>query len=343
MPDIKTERGIVERIPFVSYEHSNGRFLSALSFRHNDQWVLYLDLGGRLLATDGFPAEGAYFASEAEQEHDLDLHFLNFTAQRACFLGLEKPIAGIRDDICNLGASVAKIKLLHDTKAQNKNGVCRMVTTEVEYIYSLCRSVYDLLQEFAMKLWEMANHPESNSQSEKKQRKHPKLDKSFAGMALKSNVPRTSADELVAKYSIPQEWAQFYVDHANFFAGIRQFRDNVVHNGSYAGSVFENEKGFLIQKGKKPFANLDLWRSDEIFANDLAPLLPAIGYMIMHTIDALENFTQMLERNFAFPEPLVPGMKLYMRGYYDQELATLLKDARARFLAASKTPVPVEG
>ena len=43
----------------------------------------------------------------------------------------------------NLSASLAKIRLLHRTRKEHKTGVSRMVATEIEYLHSVCRSIFD--------------------------------------------------------------------------------------------------------------------------------------------------------------------------------------------------------
>lgn len=337
--------GLVDKIPFLNHGKLEGRFISTLNFWHENQWVMYIVVENQVIATRAWPAEGLYFAASAEQKTDFILHFLNFTAQRACSLGLEKPIMGIRDDLFNLGACVAKLKLLQDTREQHKTGVSRMVTTEVEYIYSLCRSIYDLLQEYAQKLWELMKPPEPTKATKNAKRKYPELDSSFAGMALKDGKPREVA-EIIAKYSLPLDWAMFYNMQAEFFADIRQFRDNIVHNGSYIGTIYSSEEGFLIRRNKRPFDKMKVWKEEEIQENDVAPLMPAIGSIVLHTMLALESFTNMLEVNWDFPEPIVPGMNLYMRGYFDKELSELLKDALERLetidLSEVEAPIPEE-
>ena len=42
--------------------------------------------------------EGIYFAESAQAETDLNLRLLNFTAQRGCYCGMEKPIFGLYAD-----------------------------------------------------------------------------------------------------------------------------------------------------------------------------------------------------------------------------------------------------
>lgn len=108
--------------------------------------------------------------------------------------------------------------------------------------------------------------------------------------------------------------------------------DNIIHNGSYVDSVFDSEHGFLIRKDKRPFNtfSFELWKEEEAFENNVAALMPAIGLVILQTLEILEDFTQMLEMNFPFHEAVAPGFAFFMRGHYGKELADLLKDSMAR-------------
>src|ERR1700687_5996009 len=103
-----------------------------------------------------WPAECPYFGTKPKKDHDGCFHFIDLIAQRACFNQIAKPFGGLQDDIFTLAASLAKVRWLHETKLAIGSGVTRMVATEIDYIFSACRSIFDLLQEILFKLWEQA-------------------------------------------------------------------------------------------------------------------------------------------------------------------------------------------
>jgi len=145
--------GDIVQLTDVRYLDSSalqGRFISTLTF-YEETWRLWLPLEeGKFVEISGFPAEALYFAREPELKTDIYSSFLTFMAQRANFVGLEKPFSGISDDFFNLSASLAKLDLIFEAGPQN--GSHRMAATEVEYLLLVCRSVFDLLQEIISKL-----------------------------------------------------------------------------------------------------------------------------------------------------------------------------------------------
>src|SRR6202044_2719415 len=123
-------------VPFLNHAELPGRFLCSLMFYDGD-WHAWIEAGDLILKTKMWPAETVYFGTRPEQETDICLHFLDIIAQKLSFLPIGRPFFALQDDLFNLSASLAKIRLLHDAKTDLKydikNGVSRLVTTEVEY------------------------------------------------------------------------------------------------------------------------------------------------------------------------------------------------------------------
>lgn len=331
--ETKIELKKLDAIPYIDKDQLQGRFISTMHFYHGGRWELYVDIGDRLLPIDARPAEAFYFAKEEEKDTDLYFHFLDFIAQHACFYGMDKPILGLRDDLFNLSASVAKIEHLHATREAIKSGVSRMVATEIEYIYSVCRSMFDLLQEISSKLWAASILVDAEAEAARR-RKKP-LPETFSKVLYAKDDQIRTPEEIEARFGIPRLWAEYYVGHAAFFTGLRKFRDGIIHAGSQLDYVFDTEHGFLVGKKQRPFAGFDIWAADEHYDNDTVPLMPALGQVILQTILSCEDFSHMIVNAFAFPPPIVPGMKFFMRGYFDKSFGSLLQDALRRY--AEKT------
>lgn len=75
-----------------------------------------------------------------------------------------------------------------------------------------------------------------------------------------------------------------------------------------------------------------VWREADKVTNDLVPLMPALGMVAFKTLLVCEEFSAMMESIFEFPEPMVPGMRLFSRGYFDEHFVTVLADARQRYI-----------
>jgi hypothetical protein len=215
---------------------------------------------------------------------------------------------------------LAKLDLIFEAGPQN--GSHRMAATEVEYLLLVCRSVFDLLQEIISKLWRTV----ILTGDKKPQRA---LKETFSDIALYANNPR-SAEEIVRTFHMPMFLAQCYVRHSPIFLRIRQFRDNLVHRGQVVQTIFRGDTGFVIAKRLGPFTNLDIWRDDEVLPNALVPLKPALAQIVHGTLAACEEFANVLSTNIQFPNPIVPGMKLFMRGYFNRALGEAIRDAEDR-------------
>lgn len=315
----------LNEIPFFDLSEATGRFFSSAMFYDAGDWRMWMSIGeGKFIETKAWPAEGFYYGRHAELKTDLHLHFLDFIAQRASYLEIQKPLMGLRDDFFNVAASLAKISHIHATKASLGSGDGRMVITEIEYLFSVCRSMMDLLQEIAAKLWEMIELLETFVSPKKK------LRKSFGDMIWYEGR-RTTLHDLQYRFGLPPVWADFYLQHIDFFLLVKSFRDNIIHNGSQVQTIFSSDDGYLVNSSLKPFDQMDIWTENEKNANILVPLMPALGMVVYRTILMCEEFTVMLEKCIRFPKPLVPDMKLYMRGFFDEHFAQVIGDAEERF------------
>jgi hypothetical protein len=326
----------LSEIPFLSRENLAGRFISSLMFYVDGNWRVWLQTEGpgqKFIEVQAWPAETFYFGTEPNNQNDIHSAFLTVFAQHANFVEYKGRFSAIQDDILNLSASFAKLSLIH-AGGDTTGGATRMVATEVEYILLVCRSMFDLFQELLAKLWETEVRADAT-------RKKRALRDTFSGMALSDNKIR-SADE-IAKYGLPPLLVECYARHAPIFLKIRQFRDNLVHGGHQIQAIFRDERGFLIRKRLGPFLKLDIWRDDEVQPNDLAPLQPALGMIVHGTLFALEDFTHALVKCIPLPGAIVPNMNLYMRGYFNDALLSVLADANKRIAEGRKLVVDALG
>lgn len=320
----------LSKIPFLDTKNLDGRFLSSLMFYDKGKWRSWIVAGDQLHEMKMWPAETYYFGSEPEAGTDINLHFLDFVSQRACIVDVRKAVNGFRDDLFNMAASIAKISHIAATSDAIGSGASRMVVTEIEYVVSLCRSIFDLLQEISKKLWDTVQLTESSIQKKK-------LKESFREMVVSDNKPAT-LEEIATRYGLPEPLAAFYSRNASFFLSLRRFRDNIVHSGSTIQTIFGGgESGFLISRAFSPFPDLDLWRDEEKAENDLVPLMPAIGFLIYRTLQTCEDFSHTMQSLIAFPPPVAPGMHIFMRGYFNEIFMATLKDAEHRLSSLPST------
>lgn len=228
----------------------------------------------------------------------------------------------MQDDIYNLSTAISKIAHFHTSREAIGSGVSRMVVTEVEYIFSVCRSIFDLLQEIICALWNTIQLVDSSVT------KKP-LKETFSD-TIKFKGTISTTEVLIQRFGLPPSLADFYVRNSEFFMALREFRDNIIHRGSQVQTIFSSESGFLIQGSLKPFSAMKIWREEEKQPNNLVPLLPALGVVIRNTLFACEDFSSTMEKIIHFPPPIAPNMKFFMRGYFNELFAATLQDANDR-------------
>jgi hypothetical protein len=303
----------LKKIPYIDLANISGRAIPSLSFYDGNEWHLWFPTpDGRLVDLKGEPAESDYFALEPQNETDLFFNFLNFMTQHAFWPSVIRPINSIRNDVHNLGASLSKLDLYYRISKENKLETTRLVSTEIEYLFIVCRSIFDLLQDIISTIWDKV---ELKDKSIKKRH----LPKSFREMILKSDS-LMDVDTISTQFRIPPVLAEFYYRQASFFLTLRNYRDSITHRGYDFKFIFVTEKGFAVHNNQQPFASFNVWNNRHILPNNLASLRPAIVYVITQTLNACEDFTSTIQKTIIFPPEIAPGFGLFIRGFHNKEL-----------------------
>ena len=322
-PASKINISKLSKIPFIDVESIRGRVLTTLTFYEEDEWHIWLPVASGLIKMKGEPAEADYFARSPEKDTDVYIDFLNFMTQRACWADVMMAIDGIRNDIHNLGASLGKFELFYHASRNKRAEVTRFVSTEVEYIFGVCRSLFDLLQEVIATLWQRIKLKDQTI-------KKKQLPKSFRRMVFKDEK-LVSAEVIEERWHVPIAMATFYHRNGPFFEVLRTYRDYVVHSGRDFKSIFVTEKGFAVSADTKPFCLFGVWNKEHMLPNRLASLRPVVSYVITETLRACEDFSQSIQSVIQFPPEIAPGFKLFLRGYHNRhlmEMKTVLNECK---------------
>lgn len=276
-------------------------------------WFLAVIQNGEVHWVDGYPAESRYFGKEAASDQDVFFPFVHVYTQHASWPSLMGILERIEDDIQNLAVCMSKIALYQHLSQSSTFETRRFVVSEIEYIFSVCRSLYDLLQDIARNSWDIVQLEDGGKNA---------LPSSFASMALSGDEP-VPVEKLEEKYGLSPTLAEFYESEAEEFARIRSFRDSILHHGRTMNLIFVTEEGYSVQSSMEPFTSFDVWDDDTFLENDLAPIWPPIAYAISHTIGAMNRFSQALTSEIAFPPEIAPEYKVFIRGPYVHNLGHL--------------------
>lgn len=300
---------ITKKVSYIKIDNLGDRYVPLYPlYLGNSNWEFWIptENGLRSLKTVGV-SEGCYFSQERAQSTDVYIGFINFIMKRAYFKDLAHFGNGILEDINNLSASVVKINLFHEIWQKDKSKISRrFVTTEMEYIFKVCRSLFDLLQEVIMRIW-------SRFQYNNTSLKTKKLRSSFSEMILYDKQLSTPK-KIAERYAIPLKLAEFYECNGKFFIWLKSYRDKVVHSGNSIESLFITDDGFAISTKNEPFKDLDIWEISELKPNGLGSVRSVVSYSILNTLKALEDFSSVIQSIIQFPPDIAPDHNIYIRG-----------------------------
>lgn len=308
----------IAKLPHLRVDELQGRCLLLLPFWNGEEWRMWVPRDdGTIMPFKPINAiHTDYLAAKAAGPEDIFLPFVDFMMQRAAWPDVEHWFRAIRDDLHNLGTTLAKLDFFFAHREEIP-GISRFVATEVEYIFTVCRSVFDLLQETIARVWERVRFLDPEAEAAKK-----KLKPTFSKMVLENNQPRT-VEQLRTRFGLPPDLAEFYARAAPFFLQLRAHRDGVVHGGATHDFIYDTERGFAVPSDLQPYASWGVWaNSDPYNKNGLVSLRPALAHLIYSTFGTCNAFTQVMGRTIRFPPEIAPGLRLFIRGQHN---AALLK------------------
>jgi len=270
--------------------------------------------GGGLTPVNAVPVEALYFGKSRQHPDDFYFFFLNFIFQRASYGHAIWWTRCITSDLHNLGTSIAKLRFIFQHRLPSTE-CARMAATELEYIFMVCRSILDLLQETLNELWPLITFPNI---SKKKQR----LPASFADMVLRNRKPMT-VEEIADRHKLPEAIAVVYAESGEFLSWFRAFRDNVTHRGESFELVFVTERGFGIKIDQLPFSKMPIWADADLVSNEIGSLHSAACYVIEKVLATFDRVSQCLLETIRWPPALSPEYVLFVRGHHIHELSHL--------------------
>lgn len=295
------------------------RFVPLFALYENE-WKQYVDTERGLININIVDiADGLYFSKEAVRTDDIKLAFFNIMYKKANFKEKSEFIYYILDDIQNLTASIEKINHFHSMYNKMDSYVLsKYVSTELEYIFKVSRSIFDLLQELINVIWDRFEFMDKN-QVKKKFSKNCRT--KFSSVILNNNK-LSSVDELVKRHTIPKELARFYYRNGRYFSWIRSYRDKIVHSGK-SFDIFVGEEGFSLSIKNNHFSSLHFWNNQNTLKNGLGSVKTLASYVVLNTINALEEYAKTINNIVKLPDDIAPDYDLYLRSKFNQTLKKL--------------------
>jgi hypothetical protein len=314
----------LKKLPYLDVSALDGRTVKLMPLWDGKDWHLWLNtpvglMEGKIIDT----TESDYVAKSAAKPTDLFIPFIHTMWQHASWGEICPLIVAISDDFHNMGTSVAKLKHFHEFREQiGTRGTHKFALTELEYLVTLCRTTFDLLQEMIASIWKASVRLHDES-AEEFRRAH-QLPKTFSKMVLHGKERLRDANEIEEQFGLPRPLAEQYERIAPFFSELRIIRDRIVHGGSGFGMIFDTERGFCVDPKMHPFSTFGNWRPEHYYNENIASVLPWIADTILKTIDACNSLIGAFGSVVSLPPPIAPGYAIFVRGYHNEAIAKLL-------------------
>ena len=322
----------IDGIPYLNRSNLQGRQITILPYWDGADWHAWIpkaDLFLVMRPTDTDLSD--YVAREAAHPSDLWIPFVNLMWQRASWPEICPLLSAVREDFHNLFASTAKIRHFHSHRSEIAfSALSAFVSTELEYILTVARSVFDLVQEIVGRLWKHVVLKDPASEKLRKQREH--LPTTFSGFCFHKGTRRT-VDEMTGGFAIPLSLAQAYQRQLPFFCKLRSMRDQAVHGIDESTLIFSTEKGFAIDSSDRRFGDLVSWKEEHRYnTTTLVTLLPWLAHVVLGVVESCSDIVAAFASEIELPPEIAPGLNVFLRSPCSEVVGDLIAAAQGHQL-----------
>ena len=138
-----------------------------------------------------------------------------------------------------------------------------LISSELEYIIIVIRSVYDLLQKLSKQCARLVH-------STKNERLINELPDSFANVVMSGSETLCEKD-IMEKYGLPAQLAEFYAGEAQRFKILRDLRVSIEHHGKSVTTIFDDADGMAVKIDEDPW-KIYKWKSMKLSMMDIGLL-----------------------------------------------------------------------
>lgn len=308
----------LRKVSYLDVDSLHGRVVNLMPLWDGSAWHMWVPMGDQVTSLQmGQPVLAEYIAREAASPSDVLIPFVDLMWQYASWNETHHLISSIIHDFHNLATSIEKTSLFFSSQEIIGTSASYYMKTEVEYIFMLSRSVFDLLQELFRYCW--SDKVRLNDPSAEARRKANKLPETFSKMVLVDKQRLRTVDEIIEKFALPEPISIAYAQSAAFFSRLRDERDAIVHSGRDYGALFVTEKGFAVHRNL-PGLNWFNWKDEHLYDNNLASLLPILAEVVIGTINTCSNLMMAFSRSVLMLPPIAPGYQVFTRGPHNNAL-----------------------
>ena len=262
---------------------------------------------------------GSYLGFQpADPKKDFEFSLGTFVVQHLSFGEIVNTLSTLVSDLHNCSAVLEKFLLISNQDKSLMDGKHLLLSTELEYLVIVIRSIYDLLQKLSKYAAALIRNPE------KPQIRGISLPDSFAKIVLDGERVR-STDEIRNKFNLPESLAKFYASKAIHFKWLREFRVAIEHHGHNPPIIFDLDDGVAVSLRDYPWNTLSVWQDNQDFIrnNHLGSLHAVFVYLISEVIETTSQYSNAFSEAILLPPAVEPGIKFYVRNYFSHHLVDL--------------------
>lgn len=311
-------------LPYFRNIPKDGRiiFLNPLFDDTNNDWILLYpvrpDKLQRIIGIE--PKVSCYLGfRSADPKRDFELPLGTFVVQHLSFPGVTNALSTLENDFHNCSAILEKYLLISCRDKSQRDGISLLLRTELEYLISAIRSIYDLLQK-------LSKHASALVREVEKPHKHmiEELPNSFDDIVSYGDQLR-SAQQIREKYRLPEPLANFYASEAPHFKWLRGLRVAIEHHGYTIDSIFDLDEGAAISIKDDSWSALTIWQEPGYIKNEhLGSLHAVFVFLVAQAIEMTTRYVNAFAESVSvIPQAIEPGMKLYVRNYFSHHLVAL--------------------
>lgn len=264
---------------------------------------------------------GLYFAKERHSINDLDLSFIAVAVQHLCTPDLIRLSEYITNDIQMVATTLAKIRFAFKARSEIGDGVTKFVEADLEYLLTICRSLFDLVNMYIGRLYDryITSPPGASPIN--------RLPDSFAKVVL-SGGKQLSSEDISKKYGLPEPLSVAYSGASGFFKQLRGRRDLIVHKGHQSEFVYLTERGFCVPKEARLWLPSPGEDRDEMYNDNLISLFSLCSDVAYRTVASLETLSHGLQKSIQLTYPAAPEYQVFVKCSYSNELKNVLRVQR---------------
>ena len=324
--DATSDAREIQKLPYLTHIPRDGRSVPIQTYYDHQQkrWRIWVILDGKLQELDVTDLyHGTYVSNEpVSPDRDYRMPFAETVLKHFCTPKIAAGMHQASQDLINcLGYLEKYFILLQHAKAYTRTNAMALLQVELEGIFGVHRSYYDLLQGVVNEVYRHYSQAKIT------------LPKKFGSFHV---VVQKEPDELRDKYHFPPALVQFYQAKKELFLACRQIRDNIFHHGHSLNSVFRFDDGFAVPTDEKPWTTLasvvNLWPAHKIRNNRLGCVLVVYALLAEDMYKTMEWLGDSMLASFQKPpKPCFDG-NVYLRTHFAQHLHRLDEYEREQWI-----------